>query len=84
MLREVDGYTNIDEFEIDGTSTTNVRTEIYIIRSNCVVTNSSVHHVAKNFGCDDDHNGSTTIIAYQHFGAAFDNYYYLGDVVRDI
>jgi hypothetical protein len=74
------GYTDIDGFEIDGTSSTSIRVGIYLTGGNSSVKNSSVHHVAQNSGCDS--NGGAGLVADQHRGTTFNNYDFIGNIVH--
>jgi hypothetical protein len=82
MLRVDGGYTDIDGFQLDGNGGTNVRQGIYLLGGNSTVTNSWVHHVAENSGCDS--GGGSAMLADQYRGPAFSNYDFIGNLVHDI
>lgn len=76
------GFTDIDGFQLDGTGSTTVRAGIYLLGGNSSVTNSLVHHVAENSGCDS--RGGAGLVADQSKGSTYQNYDFTNNVVHHV
>lgn len=83
MWKADGGYTDIDGFEIDGsTGNSTTRIGIYLTGGNSSVVNSWVHHVAENYACNG--GGGAGLLADQGRGASFTNYDFTGNLVHNI
>lgn len=76
------GYTDIDGFEMNGSGSTSVRVGVELSGGNSSVSNSWLHNIAENSGCDN--TGGAALESHQYYGAAFNNYDFTGNLVHDI
>lgn len=76
------GYTDIDGFQINGKGSTTVRAGIYLNGGNSSVSNSWIHDVATNSGCDN--RGGAGIVMDQYRGTSYGNYDIVGNKVHDV
>jgi hypothetical protein len=76
------GYTDIDGFQLNGANNTSVRVGIYLNGGNSSVSNSWIHHVAMNSGCDS--RGGGGIVVDQSRGQAYSNYNVMNNKVHHV